>query len=225
MLCATFLGAISGANAQTKLNINGKTVSTAAKKIGGKTYVSIDDVAKALGMKASVAGGTISIRPAGGARQVANKLVGKQGEELFSGKVGFRVASVERAATYKSRFRNRYNFKEDYRAEEGSELVIVNCRLRNTTNSPVKYAFATGEWAENTALADVDAQSFAITATDVFAEESAPLGKTVLPAASLNFALIFEVPQGTKLKDLIYSVVVYNERGNKKGTHFRVGLN
>jgi len=213
-----------GAQAQTKLSIGGKTVPTSAKKIGGKTYVSIDDVAKALGMKASVSGSTISIKNAGGAYQVANKLKGNIGEDLFSGRWGFKVVSVERGSVYKSRYTNQFNREEQYEANNGEEIVSIQCRIKNGTKVKTSFAFSTRDYGENTALTDQDAQSFAPIGYDVFADEPAPLGKAILPAASANFAIVFSVPKGTVLKDLVFTAVRYDERGDNKGTDFRVAL-
>ncbi len=213
-----------GAQAQTKLNIGGKTVPTNAKKIGGKTYVAIDDVAKALGMKASVSGSTISIKNAGGAYQVANKLKGNIGEDLFSGRWGFKVVSVERGPVYKGRYTNKYNRDLEYDSAEGEEVVAIQCRLKNGTKVKTNFAFAVRDYGENTALTDQDAQSFAPVGYDVFADEPSPLGKSILPAASANFAIVFKVPKGTVLKDLVFTAVVYGERGDNKGTDFRVSL-
>lgn len=222
-ICLSF-GVASRAAESWKLNINGASVATSPKVIGGVTYVPINDVAKALGMKATVAGQNIALKPAGGTYQVANKLKGNQGEDLFSGRWGFKVVSVERASAYTSKYRNTYNHIGSYDGKAGEELIIVQCRLKNATKENINFAFSAGDYGMNTALTDMDAGSYKPDAYDVFAEESAPLGKSALPGASIPFAIVFRVPQGTQLKDLVYSVVLYRERGGKKSTDFRVAL-
>ena len=206
------------------LNINGSTVSTAARSINGQMYVPVKDVAKALKMKVSVVGNTIKFVPAGGTYQVANKLQGKMGEDLFSGKFGFKVLSVQRGAAYNYKFVNNYQREEKLEAQGREELVIVNCRLKNGTSQKDEFAFDVRSYGMNTALTDMDAQSYQPTAYDVMADESSPLGKFALPGASLNFSIIFRVPPETKLKDLVFSAVRYAERGDNKSTDFRVSL-
>lgn len=104
------------------LNINGSTVSTAAKSINGQLYVPVKDVAKALKMKVSVVGKTIKFVPAGGTYQVANKLQGKMGEDLFSGKYGFKVLSVQRGAIYDYKFVNTHQREEKSRRRAAKSL-------------------------------------------------------------------------------------------------------
>jgi len=100
---AALLGVV-WAQETIKLNINGNAVSTQTRRIGGKTWVPLDDVARALKMKTFSSGGQITLRPAGGAGQVANKLQGQQSEELFSGRFRFTVLNVTRAQKYTRRF-------------------------------------------------------------------------------------------------------------------------
>lgn len=220
-------GTASHAQGTYKMSINGAAVSTKARKIGGVTYVPVNDVAKALGMKAIVVGTNISLKPAGGTFQVANKLKGNQGEDLFSGKWGFKVVGAERTALYSAQYTNQFNREDKYEAKGGEELVIVKCRLKNGTKQQEKFTFPTGagaSWGMNTALTDQDAGSYLPDGYDVFADESAPLGKAALPGASIPFNIVFRVPKGTPVKDLIYSAVLYRERGDKKSTDFRVAL-
>ena len=223
-LCGAVAATAWAYNSYT-LNINGSTVSTAAKSINGQMYVPVSAVAKALKMKVSASGNVIKLTPAGGTYQVANKLQGKIGEDLFSGKWGFKVLSVERTKNYKFRFVNRYQSAESLEAEGNEELVIVNCRLKNGTRQKDEFSFSKADYgSENTSLTDLDAQSYQPTALDVLADESAPLGKYALPGASINFSIVFRVPQGTQIKDLVYSVVRYAERGDHKSTDFRIAL-
>ncbi len=216
--------AVSWAQGTWKLSINGAAVSTSARKIGGVTYVPINDVARALGMKATVSGNNISIKPAGGTYQIANKLKGNQGEDLFSGKYGFKVVSVERGPLFKAQYLNQFNREEQYEAKNGEEIVAVKCRLKNATKENLEFAFSARDYGMNTALTDQDAGSYQPEGYDVFAQESAPLGKAALPGASIPFNIVFRVPAGTKIKDLVFSTVLYRERGDKKSTDFRVAL-
>jgi hypothetical protein len=221
--CIT-LCAVAYAQTAWKLSINGAAVSTNARVIGGKTYVPIDDVAKALKMKATILGKTITLKPAGGTFQVANKLQGDQGEELFSGKWGFKVVAVERGQLFTAQYTNQFNREATYEAKNGEEIVTVKCRLKNGTKTKENFAFATRDYGMNTSLTDQDAGSYQPNGYDVFADEPAPLGKAALPGASIPFNIVFRVPKDTKIKDLVFSVVLYRERGDNKSTDFRVAL-
>ena len=215
---------VAWAQGTIKLNINGNAVTTQTRSIGGKTWVPLDDVARALKMKTFASGGQITLRPAGGAGQVANKLKGEQGEELFSGRFRFTVLNVTRAQKYERRYNGKYTSTQPIEAETGEELVIIDCRLKNGTPEKQEFAFSAGDYAENTSLTDMQEQSYQPAEFDVMADENAPLGKWALPGAAINFSIVFRVPKDTKLKDLVYSAVIYRERGNNKGTHFRVAL-
>jgi hypothetical protein len=59
---------------------------------------------------------------------------------------------------------------------------------------------------------------------DVAADENAPLSAYALPGASVPFTIIFAVPQNIQVKDLVYSIVRYAQRTDKKGTTVRVSL-
>lgn len=227
MLIGAGLLAVAGvawAQATVKLSINGSVVTTTTRSIGGKTWVPLDDVARALKMQKSSSAGTITLRPAGGTYQVANKLQGDQGQELFSGKYGFAVQSFARTKRWERQFKNGQGADEPIQAGAGEELVVVSCRLKNGLKEKVDFSFATSEWGENTALTNQDAGSYEPKAYDVPAEMFGPLGKSALPGSSLSFNIIFAVPEKTKLKDVVYSAVLYSERGLHKGTHFRVAL-
>lgn len=212
------------AAANYTLNINGNTVSTGAKSINGQLYVPVKDVAAALKMKVSVVGNRIKMMPAGGTYQVANKLQGDMGEDLFSGKYGFKVVSVTRGASYKFKNVNNYQRDEEVDAKGTEEIVVVSCRLKNGTSQKDEFAFSAGDYGMNTALTDDDSQSYQPAFYDVLADESAPLGKYALPGASIPFNIVFRVNKDTQLKDLVYSVVRYSERNDKKSTDFRVAL-
>jgi hypothetical protein len=228
LLWIAALGLISasgvGAQAPVKLVINGNAVSTQSRSIGGKTWVPLEDVAKALKLQTHKSGNQITLRPAGGAFQVANKLKGQQGEELFSGKWRFSVLNVTRTNKHERRYKGRYTSSSPIEAAEGEEIVVVECRIKNGTPQKTNFAFSTGEWAENTALTDQNENSYQPADYDILADESAPLGKWALPGSAVNFSVIFRVPKETVLKDLVYSVVEYRLRDQKKGTDFRVAL-
>ena len=224
---ALIVTGVAWAQNAIKLSINGNAVTTQTRVIGGKTWVPIDDVARALKMQKSTANGQITLRPAGGATQVANKLKGQQGEELFSGKWRFTVTGTTRTKLWTRKYPNYFAGTDPVQAEDGQDLIVVSCRLKNGTPQKTEFAFPTGaslDWGLNTSLTDQDEGSYQPKTYDVTSDEGTPVGRYALPGAAIPFNIVFKVPAGTPVKDLVYSVVLYNERGDKKSTDFRVAL-
>ena len=224
---ALILATAAWAQGAIKLSINGNVVNTQTRVIGGKTWVPLDDVARALKMQKSVAGGQITLRPAGGANQIANKLKGQQGEELFSGKWRFTVTGVTRTKQWVRKYPDSHAGKDAEESEAGNDLIVVSCRLKNGTPQRTEFAFPTGassDWGMNTSLTDQGEGSYQPKTYDVTSDEGSPVGRYALPGAAIPFNIVFAVPAGTQVKDLVYSVVIYGERGQKKSTDFRVAL-
>ena len=212
------------AQSAMKLVINGNPVTTDARKIGGRTYVPIEDVAKALNMQVFTTGGQIVLRPGGGANQIANQHVAKIGEELFTGKYRFQVNSIQELPKYQMKYANHFTYNKTVEAGEGEKLVVLDCCLKNGTAQKDEFVFSPTEWGENTALTDADEGAHQATAFDVAADEDAPMGAYALPGAAVRFAIVFKVPQNTKPQDLVFTIVRYAQRGSKKGTDVRVAL-
>ena len=225
---ALILATAAWAQSAIKLSINGNAVNTQTRVIGGKTWVPLDDVARALNMQKSVANGQITLRPAGGANQVANKLKGQQGEELFSGKWRFTVTGVTRTKQWVRKYPGSHAGTDAVESDNGQDLIVVSCRLKNGTPQKTEFAFPSGssviDWGMNTSLTDKNEGSYQPKSYDVSADEGSPVGRYALPGAAIPFNIVFSVPAGTQVKDLVYSVVLYNERGQKKSTDFRVAL-
>ena len=219
------LGALSlGALAQQKwpLIAGGRTVSTSVRKIGGTTYVPIGDVAKALNMRVSVKGNRIALLPPGGAMQVG-KVEGNINEDLSSGLYGFKVTGVTRAQSYDLKYPTVYQRAETVKAQDGQELVIVSCRLKNQTPNIVSFPFSINYKPTHTSLTDLDAQSYAPLYYDAAFDAGGPFLRKVLPAASLNVVLVFAVPKETKIKDVVYGMISYDDWVyNKPAVDFRV---
>ncbi|MBC8102503.1 MAG: hypothetical protein H7Z41_07925 [Cytophagales bacterium] len=214
------------ASSSVKLVINGNPVTTDARQIGGRTYVPVDDVAKALGLKVYSGGGQIALRPAGGANQVG-KLQGKIGEELFTGKYKFIVNSVVETQKYQMKYANNRIYNQTVTAGQNEKLIIVDCRLKNGTALKDEFVFYSGttyNFGGNTALTSFDETSKAPHAYDVAPDEGSPDGAFVLPGAAIRFAIVFKVTPDTRPKDLVYTIVRYAERTEDNGTTVRVSL-
>ncbi|MBC8143378.1 MAG: hypothetical protein H7Y38_18275 [Armatimonadetes bacterium] len=229
--CAALAGLVAGvalARAPIMLVINGGTpVSTSTTSIKGVTYVPVKDVAKALNMTAVVSNGKINISPAGGANQSANKNVGKIGEEIFTGKYRFMVNSVQEAQTYDMKYANSRIFTKNIKAGEGEKLIIVDCRLKNGTAKQDEFVVSgTGDYAGITSLADTDEGSHTTDIMDVSPDEGAPYGAKLLPGAALRFAMVFKVNKSIQPKDLVFSIVRYDDRSDAdtKRTDVRIHL-
>ena len=130
----------------------------------------------------------------------------------MTGKWKFTVLGVERMKTRNPVFlpNESYNRVE---AQKNQELVVIKCRFKNATHA--KDGIVLGKWdGNNTALTTPDEQSFEPhrKGYDAVFNEHFPDGTRILPGAAQDFYLIFEVPKGTSLKDLVFTFVRYDVR-------------
>lgn len=227
---AASMGTLAWAAGAGKLVMNGNVVSSNVQVIGGQAYVPISDVAKAQGMVVVKTGDVYEIKKAGGATPVAG-LQGKVGDVLFDGKWRFTVLGVTTPDSYTMAHKSTldyaiYNsvaeFDNDTRVftpRDGRTLMIVKCRVSNGKNSSQALWFSNTD--TRTALADDQGESHPPIAYDI--EEGSPFqSKTLLPGAKVEFSLVFSVPQGTKVKDLVFTLRTI--AGTDRGNDVRVAL-
>lgn len=226
-LAMTFSLGVLALQAAQKLFVNGKVASSDLRVIGGKTYVPLADVAKALDYTIQKTTGGYELAKAGGAGQIANKNVGAIGEEIFSGQWKFTVLSVGRVAESVPEYLPNEVWNRRT-AASGMEIIVLKCRVKNGTDK--KDTIVLDKWeGNNTTLTDMDENAFEPTqhGYDAKFNEHFPDGSTFLPGGAVNFNLRFEVPKGAKLKDLVFTVIRYDDRSNTKTkvpTDFRVHL-
>ena len=219
--------------ATLRLIIAGKTASTDIRIINGRPYVPLADMAKAMnGAAVKHKGGGYEITlgsvdtttpqagaAAGGANEVRGTR-GKIGQVLFNGKWRFSVLSIERAASYDSQFLpEKRNFTPNGDTEE---LVIVRCRMKNgqkATQAPMLSPIH----PRHTALTNNQEESFAPIDYDKRGSHTDE-GPTMLPGSQTEFAILFSVPKGTMLKDLVFSVENVYEESPDGGTDVRISL-
>jgi hypothetical protein len=212
--------------AAQNLKINGQVASSDVRMIGGKAYVPVADVAKALGLKVAKVGGGYELSNEGGAGPLQAKGSGKIGQEIFSGKWRFQVIDFKRADTYAE---TRTKRPKTHKAESGQEFVVVNCRVKNGTKAKDELVFSRDWEGTNTSLTDSGEQAHQVFAFDVREDENAPIGCYFLPGAAIDFSIVFQVPKGTEVKDLIFTAMQYKFRSGydqkKEPPHdFRVSL-
>jgi hypothetical protein len=198
-----------------------------ARQIDGRTYVPLSDVAHALGAQvasrgdgfAIVTGGSGSSTSAGsrtaagGANEVRGAN-GNVGDWFFNGLWRFRVSKVERTDEYNFQF--AASPENDKPSGGNDELVVCYCTIKNghaQTEEPVLTSH--GLASQNTALTDDQGQSYAPIDFDV-------RGGGLTPGAAKNFAVVFSVPKGTKIKDLIFTL--YGFATSTKASNVRVNL-
>ena len=223
------LGFTVGAVAQsrTQLTILQNTVPTDARKIGGKLYVPIADIAKAMGWKLTVAGSTISLQPPSTGQSpqaTTEKTAGAVNEELSTGTARFQVIKVAEMLKYERHYANGLSSGVPVIANPNQKLVVLDCVLTNATNEREEYCLSSDRYAENTVLLDKTGESLSPVAVDVAADEMHPPGAYALPGANVRFALVFQVPGSWQPKALVYTIVRYRARGLKKGNDVRVNL-
>ncbi|MBC8138996.1 MAG: hypothetical protein H8F28_24230 [Fibrella sp.] len=228
-----FLGFAAGAVAQgrSRLTVLQNTVSTDARKIGGRLYVPVADIAKAMGWKLTVAGSAISLQPptkiatnGGNTSSPEYRLSGAAGEEFGNASYRFKVTNVAEVAEYNRKYTNGIAVGGAVNTGVNEKLVVIDCVLTNATAEREEFCFSRDRYAENTVLLDKNGESLPPAAIDVAADELNPPGAYALAGANVRFALVFRVPQAWEAKALVYTIVKYRERGLKKGTDVRVNL-
>jgi hypothetical protein len=217
--------AASGAN----LIFNGQVASTDVRTLNGKAYVPLSDIAKALDMVAVPVAGGYEIRKAGGATPIKG-LRGKIGDVLFDGKWRFQVLSAQPVELYRMKHEATADYAiynpvaevEDnvFRAKTGRTLIAVKCRVTNGRNKGT-HALWVSNTDTRTALADTEGESHPPIAYDL--DVSEPFhSKQLVPGAKTDFTVLFSVPEGTKLKDLVFTLRTIDN--NDKGNDARVSL-
>jgi hypothetical protein len=195
---------------EMRLYLNGKVVSTNVLVNNGVAYVPIKDVAAALDMTAEKRSDGYALSKSGGATQVEG-MQGKVGDDLFNGMYRLKVTRVTRQAAYT----RQYSKGDAITAPDGKEVVAIFIRLKNGTKKAqtIDLVFP----GSNTAVTDTDEHSFGpITG---LACDTPSRAADLLPGAAVDTVLIFWVPKGAVLKDLVFEVGVYAH-----GPAFRVSL-
>jgi hypothetical protein len=216
LCCAAFAWA-QGAGLQ--LVVNGNVASRSVRVINGRAYVPLDDVARALNMTVAKRPQGYEMTLAGGANQVEG-LRGKVGDTLFDGKWRFRVVDVQVVDEYAIRRDGgldpgQYGGKAEgdgkrFRTKPGYKFVIVNCHVKNGQKTTQAFGSAYGE---HTALADEQGSSYRPIGWDQ--EGGMFVTKALLPGAGQDLTAIFIVPEGTKLKDLVFTLTNVSDRTPK----------
>ena len=233
LIAGTLLGAgvVALAQGKSRLTVLQNTVPTDARKIGGKLYVPIADVAKAMGWKLSVSGGNISLQPpvvppknGGNTSLSGSPYAGKLGEEIRTDAVRFTATKLVETDRHERVYIGGVGVGTPVLAGAGEKLVVIHCTLTNATADREQFCFSRDAYAENTALLDVSGESLPPAAVDVAADELSPPGAVALAGATIRFALVFRVPKTWQPKALVYTVVRYRARGQKRGVDVRVNL-
>ena len=222
------IGIVSGAAAQSRyiLVVYKNTITTDARRIGGKLYVPVADIAHAMGWHLAVKGTTITLQPpippalSGGAPMPE----GTVNQEIAAGNYRFRVNSVTETAHYDRKYANGLSSGSVVEANDTQKVVVFDCTLTNTSATKQAFCFSRDVWAEDTVLLDTTGASVQPFVVDIAADTVNPLGAAAMPGANIRFALAFKVPKAWQAKALIYSIVRYPEYGLKKGTDVRVNV-
>ena len=208
--------ATAAVQAVSQLLINGQVASADVRVINGKAYVPVTDVAKALDYTVQKTDKGYELVKAGGANQIANKNVGKLGEEVFTGQWKFTVIEAKRVAEAIPEYLEDQPWNRRT-AGPGMDIVVLKCRVKNGTSA--KNTIVLDKWdGNNTTLTDMDENAYVPTqhGYDAKLNEHFPDGATFLPGGAINFNLRFEVPKTAKLKDLVFTVIRYDDRSNVK---------
>lgn len=212
-----------------RLTMHGKTLSSDLRVISGKTYVPLADMARAMNGKVVKNGTSYEIQTedssddsggtAGGGTAIKGTS-GSIGQMVMTGKWSFEVVDVNRAASYDSQYLPVQRTFAPNGASE--ELVIIHCRLKNASKS-TQMAMLSAIHPHNTALADDQGQSHPLLGFDKRAANNDE-GPNMLPGSLTDVTVIFSVPKGTKLKDLVFSLQTAYDDYPNGGTDVRISL-
>lgn len=216
--------AVTAAAGSGRWSLNGQSVSSDVRMIGGKPYVALADVARALKMGVVKNGATYDVRVVGGATQVNGVRQGKIGDQLASNKWGLMVTGVREVDSYEEQFSQEGRKIAPAGANE--KLIVIDAVIRNNvqrSQSPVLSERLSG----NTALADDQGQSYAPLDIDARQESnkiSSYGAATLLPAAKMKFAIVFSIPKDSKPSALVFTLLSYPGDVGGKGADVRVSL-
>lgn len=211
---------IAPAHAQgTTLVINDTVASERLQTKDGAVLVPITDVAKALGLVVVKTKTGYALVQPGGANAVGG-LRGKIGQTLFDGKWRFTVQSMKEVPSYTLETKTATDYgvtspvtdsdSKTFTPKEGNYLLVFHCEVKNGQKTPQQLWWSQPD--VHTAIADADGQSYPPIITDIAA--AAFQSKPLLPGARLEFNLVFCLPTGMKLKDLVFTARTISEKGN-----------
>lgn len=203
-----------------RLVMDGRVISTNVRMFNASAYIKVSDMAKALDMTAFKQGNTYRLRRVGGSHPIRGA-AGKMNANIFNGAWLLNVASARQVTAYSQRYGE---YKERFTPREtGDILVVVTCRLKNGTNQTQDVSFDKDS-SGNTALTDDQEHGYLPLAYD--SRNSGYGSARMLPGSAHDFVVIFSVPEGAHLKDLIYTIVSSSEDYSKqnKSLDFRVSL-
>jgi hypothetical protein len=195
----------------SSVTYNGNVISHDVRVIDGRPFIPLADAARALGGSVVKTAQNYEIAPgaakAGGANQI-NGLNGKIGQMLFTGKWRFEVLSVNVTQQYQTVLASSPN--TDNPTGSNDELVVVNCLVKNAQTETSQLMLRT-ENPMDTTVTDNQGVSYGRPIDFDFAGGSG-YGPTMAPGAAVKFAVVFDVPKGTTVNDLIMSLATLEDR-------------
>ena len=171
-----------------------------------------------------------SNQPPGGANQVQG-LNGKVGQMLFTGRWRFQVHDYQMVDSYTLKVPTseqdyaKYHDVAEYdsathtfKPKEGYTFVAVNALVKNGQTSTQQLGCYLGD--PKTAVTDNKENSYPPIAYDMVSK-GAWVTRPLLPGSGEQMTVLFAVPKGTELKDLVFSL---NNWSDSKGKDVRISL-
>ena len=195
------------------LTYQGHKISGDVVVLNGTAYLPVSDAAKLVGGSVRQSCGAYTIVkssgssngvPAGGANQISGR-TGTIGQTLFTGKWKFEVESESTADSYASHHNSDASTVTP--TGDNDELVIVNCLMKNAKNKTAQPLLVAGTL--HTAVTDNQETSY----RPIFYDFVGPhgYGPVMLPGSACNFTVVFDVPKGTTVQDLIFTLGDLND--------------
>jgi|SRR5579883_2032599 len=160
----------------------------------------------------------------GGANQVQG-LKGKVGQMLFTGQWRFQVQNVQQVDSYTlkvptaendyAKYHDVAEYDNDthvFTPKTGYTLIAADCLAKNAQTKVKQLDFFYG--SQNTALTDDQGQSYQPIAYDM-QTKSPCTTKPMLPGSAEKITILFAVPPGTKLQDMVVTLRNWDDGKSK----------
>lgn len=194
---------------QTTVVMDGTTISSRVKTIGGEAWIPVSDLARAKGLQVQSSGNTINLTTPGGANQVKGTN-GKLGEMLFSGKWRLQIDTFSKVKRYTiqnetttdySVFNGVANLNgQVFTAKSGFELYVAKCTIKNARKDSAQF-----DWNpidNQSSVANADGSNSPWLVYDI--PSPAFVSSPILPGSKIDFNICFAVAKGSKPSEIVF---------------------
>ena len=195
--------------APSTVTMDGVTITTRAKVIGGETWIPVADLAKAKNLQITKTALSIDLSVSGGANQVGGT-TGKIGQMLNTGRWRFQVNSFKLVSEYKVKHKTSTDYgvyagvseydNDVFTAKPEFDLFVASCTLKNARTDSQQFDWNPTD--NKTSIADSDGSNHPWLVYDI--PSPAFVSSAILPGSKLDFNVCFAVKKGVKPSELVF---------------------